>query len=91
MKLVNTNRFILAGTNNRFLHVATIVDGLHEFMCMYDLYTQKLYIEEITGGHLEFIQDDALANALAEFLRESGVLDANKPMLPDNQWLLQKP
>ena len=87
MKLLDSNRFCLQGTANQFLHIATVANGVREYMCFCDLKTQKVYIEEITGGHLEFIDDDSLAEGIAEFLRESGVLDINKIMLPDSQWL----
>ena len=42
-------------------------------MCFLDTRTLKVYIEEITGGHLEFIDDDSLAQALAKFLEEKKV------------------
>ena len=87
MRLISTNRYYLPGTANRFLHLATIQYGLREFMCFNDIQTQKTYIEEITGGHLSFIEDDSLAEALTNFLTEQKVLDINKPTIPDKQWL----
>lgn len=87
LKLVNTNRFYLAGTSNRFLHVATIARGLKEYIHFIDRVTGQSYIEEITGGHLEKIRDDNEWNEVAEFLAECGFLDFSKgPMLPDNIW-----
>lgn len=87
MKLINSNRFFLEGTQNRFLHMATAHYGAREFMCFQDCVTGNTYIEEITGGTLERIEDDALAIALANFLEETGVLDVAKPTLPDDVWL----
>jgi hypothetical protein len=70
--------------------MATVHDGVREFMCFTDVQTRKTYIEEITGGSLYFIDDDALAAALAHFLTENKVLDMGNPMLPD-EWLRHKP
>jgi hypothetical protein len=86
MKLLDTNRFYLTGTNNRFLHLATVQHGVREFTCMVDLQTSKVYIEEMTTGHPEFIQDDGLAQALSDFLTLKGALDITKPLLSDKQW-----
>lgn len=83
---MNTNRFYLEGTNRRFLHLASVSAGVKEYMCFIDNLTQKTYIEEISGGHLEFIEDDFLAFELSKFLEEEGVLQINKPALPD-EWL----
>ena len=87
MKLVNTNRFSLPGTNNRFIHLASIHYGVREFMCFQDKKTNKIYIEEITGGSLNFIEDDSLVYALHNFLEENKVLDISKPTIPDKDWL----
>lgn len=85
MRLSNTNRFWLPGTNNKALHLATILDGLREYMCFF--LDGKVYIEQITGGSLEFIEDDSLAEELTNFLCENKVLEANKPILSDDVWL----
>ena len=82
MKLLNTNRFYLAGTNKHFVHLATVTYNIREFMCFVDTISQKVYIEEISGGHLEFIEDDSLAQALASFLTEAKILDMTKRLLP---------
>jgi hypothetical protein len=87
MKLISTNRYYLPNTNNRFLHLASIHYGVREFICFKDTFEEKMYIEEITGGHLQFIDDDALAEGLSDFLRDNGVLNIDKPTLPDKHWL----
>lgn len=87
MKLVDSNRYFLQGTNNRFLHLATVHQNTKEYMCFQDGLTGCTYIEEITGGSLQFIDDDSLAMALAKFLEECGVTDVAKPTLPDSVWL----
>lgn len=85
--LIDTNRYNLKGTNNRFLHLATVQRGLREYMCFIDKTNGKTYIEEITGGSLQFIEDDFLAEELTNFLTETGVLNIGKPALPDTDWL----
>ena len=90
MKLINSNRFSLAGTSGAWLHLATVSEGVREFMCFAELKTRKIYIEEATGGSLQFIEDDALAEGIHSFLTERGVLDMHKPLLPDDKWLRKK-
>lgn len=90
MKLANTNRFYLPGTGNRFLHLATVFNGPREYMCFIDKWEGDVYIEEITGGSLEFIKDESLAKELHNFLVESMVLMMNTPALPDSEWLKKK-
>ena len=71
--LAQTNRFYLQGTNNRFVHMATIHYGVREFIFLMDILTSKTYIEEITGGSLIQIEDDELWQGLANFLEDKGV------------------
>lgn len=87
MQLADTNRFFLEGTNKQFLHIATVLEGVREYMCFANVNTNEVYIEEVTGGHLEFIEDDALATALHDFLVDRKVLLMDKPLLADNDWL----
>ena len=88
-RLSNTNRFYLPGTQNRALHLATIIDGLREYICF--AFGGQIYIEEITGGVGPFrIEEDQIAEDIHNFLTEEGVLDAGKPLLPDNEWLRPK-
>lgn len=89
MKLIDTNRTYLPvqGASKRWLHLATVHDGVREFMCFADRVSNQIYIEEITGGHLSRIEDDSLAEALADYLRDKGILDVNKPTLADSEWL----
>jgi len=91
MKLANTNRFFLAGTRRRYLHMATVFYGLREYMCFVDVYTTRVYIERIIGGQLEFINDDSLAEGLHNFLVYKEVLLMNQPLLPDAEWLKKLP
>lgn len=83
MKLLNTNRFYLAGTNKSYIHLATISSGLKEIMCFANTKTSKIYIEEITGGQLSFIEDDSLVEDVVRFLTELKILDMTKSLTPD--------
>lgn len=85
--LLDTNKYYLAGTHNQTLHIASLTDGLREFMCF--TFKGKIYIEEISGGSLIFIEDDSLAQALSDFLHDKKVLHPSKPLIPDNQWYKQ--
>lgn len=73
IQILNSKRFPLRGTNGRFVHLATLGWNLREFLCFLDTKTGQVYIEEITGGHLEYIQDESLWEALALFAREKGL------------------
>jgi hypothetical protein len=75
MKLLDTNRYYLKGTSNKFLHIATIEYGIREFMCFFEVIENKLFIEECTGGNLQFIDDDDLATELSNFLFHKGTTD----------------
>lgn len=66
----DTNRYHLKvprPNHERWLHLATIQKGVREFMLFVDLQTSKAYIEEITGGSLEKIEDDQLHQDLVKF------------------------
>lgn len=72
-KLSNTNKFSLPSTGNRAKHLATIDYGLRTFIC-FVLDNSRCYIEEVSGGHLERIEDDELARELEQFLKERNLL-----------------
>ena len=90
MKLINTNRFLLPTLTGTppVLHLATIQDGVKEYICFYTL--GSIYVEEITGGHLELVEEDSLHEELCNLLLLKGILDARKPLLPD-EWKKYKP
>lgn len=58
----------MQGTHGRWVHLATVQDGIREYICFFDIHDQKMYIEEITNGSLEFISDDSVVRELADFL-----------------------
>lgn len=86
MKLIDSNRYYLPNTKKQYIHLATVQNQLREYICFAHVPTQKVYIEEVTGGQLEFIRDDGLAQGLHDFLTEQRVLDINRPLLPDKEW-----
>lgn len=86
LRLINSERFFLPGTQNRFMHFGTAHSGVREFMCFIDTVDKKVYIEEITGGHLEFINDDKLAEELAAFFTYHKLMNMDRPVVPDKTW-----
>jgi hypothetical protein len=86
MILADSNIFPLEGTGGRWLHLATIHHSLREFMHFYDMWTGQGYIEELTGGDLTFIEDDALYTELEEFLAKEGVHYCQRVNLSDSIW-----
>jgi len=90
-KLINSNRFYLPGTKNKWLHLATVTYGVREFICFSNVDNQKIYIEEITGGTgPNLIKDDSLLEALHQFLTEKTILNMMRPLIPDNIWYRKK-
>ena len=91
IKLVDSNKFYLQGTQKRFLHLASVHYGVKEFMAFADRFTQQIYIEEVTGGTSpQLITDDALFRGLHDFLLAKGLL-AITPLLSDQEWLRNIP
>lgn len=93
MKIINSNRFFLnvPAQPNQWLHLATVQHGLREYMCFQDKLTEEVYIEEVTGGLLEKIEDDSLAQDLENFLAYNNILNINRPILADKDWLYRQP
>lgn len=85
--LKNTDLFLLPG-NPHMLHIATINYGLREFILMLHRPASKMYIEEVVleskdfskdvWANMKFIEDDSLANDLAEYCNEQGLRDMGK-------------
>ena len=72
-RLINTDQFVLPRTHDRFVHLATISYGFREFMYFLDKNQGTTYVEEITGGSLNKIEDDSLWYALYKFLEEKHI------------------
>lgn len=73
-KLLNTEKFYLNIPNSpmRWLHLATVGHGVKEYIFFMDRTNGQHYIEDITGAQLDFIEDDELWHAIANFLDENG-------------------
>ena len=72
----------------RFEHRATVGWNCREYMIFVDHSPGGIipqpptcHIEEITGGHLERIDAESLANALRIFAMEKGFLNVGPPIL----------
>jgi hypothetical protein len=86
MKLIDSNRYYLKGTDNRFLHLGTAHEGAREFIAFRDVLLNKTYIEEVTTGSPVFISDEVLAQELANFFTYHKCLLIDKPDIPDKLW-----
>lgn len=57
----------------RFLHLVSVGAGaLRQFCLIHDLKTKRIYLNEITGGFLEEINDEGLWQDLNSFLTSMG-------------------
>lgn len=89
-KTVNTDLFVLPG-NPHMLHCATISEGLREYvaiLCIRGPKKGNVYIEEAVLHSMDyskdvyagfkFIQEDKLAEELAEYCRVNNLIDMKK-------------
>jgi len=65
----------------RWEHRATLGWGVREFMVFVDQARQSIHIEEITGGHLEAVEDDSLFEALLRFAQDNNFCDIMPPLI----------
>jgi hypothetical protein len=95
--IIDTKRYPLKIDNEdenlafyRYEHRATLGWGVREYMVFVDHVGKRVglgftgptsHIEEITGGHLERIEDDSLAQALQDFAMEKGFLNIGPPII----------
>lgn len=78
----------MPGGNSHMMHIATIGMGLREFIVMMDRGTSKTYIEEVVlnsmsykddvTANCKFIEDDSLAEDLANFVFDKKILDMER-------------
>jgi hypothetical protein len=104
MKVKDSNLFPMPG-NEHLIHLGTITMGLREFVCMLSVKEHKVYIEEVVltnidfnkdvYAHCKFIEDDALAEDLAKFAEDKGLINVkerlNELIGQGKQGLLFKP
>jgi len=65
----------------RWEHRVTLGHNTREYMVFLDNLNNLMYIEEITGGHLEAIKDDSLHVALLTFASEKGFCNILVPLM----------
>jgi len=71
MKIIDSSVYPLQSDQSVY-HLATLVDGVREYVAF--LLDNKVYIEEITGGNLKYIDDDDIAKEAEELLLDAGIL-----------------
>ena len=72
-ELIDSQKYALQGTKGRFLHMATVRGGLREFVLLQDQALGDIYLNEVTAGGVEMIEDDELVEAVYAFLNEQGI------------------
>ena len=94
-QVLDSNKYPLKVENDnsqltfwRFEHRATVGRNCREYIVFVDHAPGGIiptgptcHIEEITGGHLERIEDENLAKALQIFCMEQGFLNVGPPIL----------
>lgn len=82
----DSNKYWLPVANApyRWLHIATIQNNYNrEFLLFMDVVTNKVYIEEVVGGGLTFIEDDELVKSINFYAEVMGLktIDRSKPLV----------
>jgi len=67
-RFTDTNIYPLPGTNGLYMHLASISSGLREFLYFKNTKTNQTWIEEITSGSLQRIEEETLWSDLYAFL-----------------------
>ena len=91
MKVKNGDIFKFPPPNHHMIHLGTIEDGLREYvvlLCKDGSHQGKVYIEEVVlntvdyttdvFANCKFIEDDNLAQELANFAAEKGLTDQER-------------
>jgi hypothetical protein len=73
-ELVDDKKYALQGTKGRFIHMATVRGGLREFVLLQDQALGDIYLNEITAGGVDVIEDDELFKAVYAFLLEHDIV-----------------
>ena len=61
-----------------FLHLCSIRSGVREFVLLQDRRTGLVYLNEITTGHLEAVEENSLFEDLGSILAELGFTQFKK-------------
>ena len=75
-KLLDRTQYFLQvkGAERRFLHMATVVSGLREYVLLMDTVTKMVYLNDITGGRLAEIENDDEFKEVYAFLYDKGIV-----------------
>ena len=81
MKLLSSNKYPLKDHSLlcRFWHLATVVDGMREYLALWDSLEDKVYIERFKGYALVEISDQEYRQ-VEPFMRAKGIFQM--PLVP---------
>ena len=81
MKVIDTTKFPLRDHNPkpRFWHLATVIDGIREYMAFWDALEETVYIERFSGYSMVEIENEEYQQ-VEPFLRERGIFI--EPLIP---------
>lgn len=79
MKVTNSDKYHI---DDRFLHIATLQDGLRRYEVIIDLLTSKMHLNETTTGSYEVIEDDDTFWQIVKLLTEKKIttVEADQPL-----------
>jgi hypothetical protein len=93
MNIKDSNKYYLGvvGAKKRFVHLATVEDGLRIYMAVWDTVTGKLHLNDYTTGQFEEIEDDNLWKELERLLFERKIttIEQEQP-LEEFPWQVKK-
>jgi len=69
----------------RWEHRVTLGWGTREFMVFVDQIRQTIHIEEISGGHLEAVEDDSLFESLLNFAQTKQFCEIMMPIMKHSE------
>ena len=80
--ITSKTKFIIKGTSRDLVHLATIKRNFREFVLLFSLSHNKVYLNESTTGSFQEIIEDNLFNDLGEFMQETKLtqVDIDKSM-----------
>lgn len=80
--ITSKTKFIIKGTDRDLVHLATMKRNFREFVLLYSVSHNKVYLNESTTGSFEEIVEDNLFSDLGEYMQETKLtqVDIDKPM-----------
>lgn len=65
----------------RFEHRVTVGRNFKQFMVFVDNLDSKIYVEDITGGNLNLVEDEQTWHAVYNFVKEKGFCNMMMPIM----------